>query len=172
MSIKPDFDQLSWAFVSHCSRYRYWLHRQWLTGEGCLVWIMLNPSTADALRDDATIRRCINFAKAMGYRGIIVVNLCAYRATVPIALLGKKDPEGPHNRQWIMRALECAEGGRIVAGWGGHAIAIGPVTLEVREWLRDLVPAIYCLGTTQDGHPRHPLYVPNGTELARYNWRI
>ena len=64
------------AVISDCQRYRYWLERD--RGERPLVFVMLNPSTADAEVDDPTIRRCRRFASDNGYTGIIVVNLYAF----------------------------------------------------------------------------------------------
>ena len=71
------------AEISPCGLYRYSLTRKWEAWKGTVNFIMLNPSTADAQEDDPTIRRCIGFAKAWGYGGIVVTNLFAYRATNP-----------------------------------------------------------------------------------------
>src|SRR5689334_16488446 len=73
------------ASISECGRYRYSLHRWWGAGER-LYFVMLNPSTADAEVDDPTIRRCMGFARTLGFDGIGVVNLYAFRATKPADL--------------------------------------------------------------------------------------
>lgn len=157
----------SGAIISPCSRYRYWLHRRWVGGAGFMRFIMLNPSTADASIDDPTIRRCIGFANDLGFAGIIVVNLHAYRASTPIALQGKKDPDGPENREWLQRAFSVTGDNHVVAAWGTN---VHPRNRATRLWIKSIVRPIYCLGVTKGGHPRHPLYIPNGTELQRYTW--
>ena len=73
------------AIISPCGQFRYWLRRQW-GGDGTLLYVMLNPSTADADVDDATVRRCIRFARDHGFGAMEVVNLFAHRATKPADL--------------------------------------------------------------------------------------
>lgn len=170
--ILPDLDKLSEAIISECSQYRYWLHRQWMSGSGWLVFVMLNPSTADAMLDDPTIRRCIGFAKLLHYRGIIVVNLFAGRAGKPEILFGKKDPEGPENSLYLAHAVELVaeRGGAIVVAWGANKLAIER-SVRMRTWLQRQVGDAYCLGTTDGGHPRHPLYVPGTEPIQRFKWK-
>src|SRR5688572_11312536 len=116
---------------------------------------MLNPSTADAVRDDPTIRRCIGFARTWGYRRLVVTNIFALRATLPAALRGAADPVGPGNDRFILRAAREAD--RVVCAWGVHG-ALGNREEEVLALLRGL--AMEHLGLTRGGHPRHPLYLP------------
>ena len=98
-------------------QYRYLLWRYW--GEAKrLVWVLLNPSTADARQDDPTIRRCVGFAKGWGYDGIQVVNLFAYRATDPRELKAVVDPVGPRNDEFIERAARGHE--MVVVAWGAN----------------------------------------------------
>ena len=127
---------------------------------------MLNPSTADAVRDDPTIRRCIGFARAWGYRRLVVTNIFALRATLPSALRGAADPVGPRNDRYILRAARDAD--RVVCAWGVHG-ALGNREAEVLALLRDL--ALENLGLTQGGYPRHPLYVAGLTVPSRYEKR-
>lgn len=146
------------ALLSPDGRYRYRLTRRWDDGPTA-VWIMLNPSTADASDDDPTIRRCITFSQREGCGSLIVVNLCAYRATDPKALMqaGREgiDIQGPGNADHLQAAL--SEGSFTVAAWGAHAAhrAIAPHTPARIVVHRPM----QCLGRTQAGHPRHPLYV-------------
>ena len=79
--MKPRAMTVGAAGISECGCYRYWLTRTWNPRRATLCWVLLNPSTADADRDDPTIRRCQGFARSWGYGGIVVVNLFAYRAT-------------------------------------------------------------------------------------------
>ena len=74
------------AFISPCERYRHALGRHWDNDKGFVLFIMLNPSTADAQQDDPTIRRCMDFAKRWGFGGIEACNLFDWRATDPKAV--------------------------------------------------------------------------------------
>lgn len=144
--------------------YRYQLIREWADGDrGLLCWIMLNPSTADALDDDPTIRRCVGFAHAWGFTGIVVVNLFAMRTPKPTALIkGWKlgwNITGPDNDAWIMEAADDSE--MIVCAWGGHGGRWGR-DVRVRKLLKDF--ELHTLGFTTGGQPMHPLYIPNGTK--------
>lgn len=136
---------------------------------GCklIAWIMCNPSTADASEDDATLRRCISFTKALGYEGLLVVNLWSFRAKDP------KELEGKHQRaktrdtdKYIRKAVSAAD--RIIAAWG----ASGPQAdrcVEVQELIgRRRKAPLSCLGKTQTGEPKHPLYVKKATPLEPF----
>lgn len=153
------------ARISLDERYRYVLTRDW-GPEGSnrrVYWIMLNPSTADAALDDPTIRRCRAFAKAWGFDGLAVLNLYAYRATNPALLSAVDDPIGPDNDLYLERMAFLASTGNtpVVAAWGAKAGA-ARVT-QVINLLRDFRIEPQCLGTTNGGHPRHPLYVAGAT---------
>lgn len=152
------------AVFSGDRRYRYKLTRTWGTGT-LATWIMLNPSTADALADDPTIHRCTAFTKAWGLAGLTVVNLFALRATDPAELLADPDPVGEHNDRFIREAVHPWS--VVVAAWGAHKIAAARKrTVLVAIGAR--VDSVGCLGTTKDGSPRHPLYVPASQKLARF----
>lgn len=90
------------AIISECGKYRYSLSRIWDENKANVLFIMLNPSTADGDVDDPTIRRCIGFAKSWGYGGIYVGNLFAYRATDPKELLKVENPIGFENIHHLM----------------------------------------------------------------------
>lgn len=155
----------SWAVLSDDGVYRYELGRRWADGP-CDLWIMLNPSTADATLDDPTIRRCIGFSKGWGAGSLIVVNLFALRATDPAALLRHPDPVGPDNDERIADLAASAE--RVVAAWGAHKLA-APRARELARGIADgdwTTLSVKALGTTKAGAPRHPLYVRGDTELV------
>lgn len=121
---------------------------------------MLNPSTADALLDDPTIRRGIAFAQREGFGGIIVINLCAFRATKPNDMKNAADPVGPLNdgQIRILFELAAASGVPVLAAWGAHGSFRNRDT-AVRLMALETGVDLVCLGTTKEGHPRHPLYV-------------
>ena len=125
---------------------------------------MLNPSTADARRDDPTIRRCMGFARTWGYGGVEVVNLFALRATDPSRLRIARDPVGPENDAHI-RAVARRSSALVVA-WGIHG-ALRERDAEVLALLSRRAPT-HSLGWTKDGHPRHPLYLRRDARLLPY----
>jgi hypothetical protein len=87
------------AVISACGKYRHVLIRQVSSDESTAVFIMLNPSTADAMTDEPTIRRCIGFARCRGCGQLLVLNLFAFRATDPADLKRAADPIGPENKR-------------------------------------------------------------------------
>lgn len=155
------------ATLSPCGTYRYDLWRRWGPGP-VVLWMMLNPSTADALVDDPTVRRCIGFTKAWGWGGMAVVNRYALRATDPKALVSVHQPGGPENaRYWYHWFDSCVFA---VAAWGSWSPPKRtPLSVEL-AWPNPIHiggranKPIYCLGTTKGGQPRHPLYVPAAQE--------
>lgn len=153
------------AVLSECGTYRYRLSRTWDESLRPACWVLLNPSTADATEDDATIRRCVGFARAWGCGGIVVVNLFAYRATDPRELKRHPDPVGPENDRHIRATVEQCH--PVVAGWGVHGVMLNRAE-KVERLLRDVGVPLWCLGTTKDGHPRHPLYLASAAVLVEY----
>ena len=139
-------------------RYRYQLGRRWAAGGPVVAFVMLNPSTADAERDDPTIRRCAGFARRWGFAAMTVVNLFALRATDPARLRRARDPVGPANDGHIAAAAAGADA--VVLAWGAHGDLRGR-DRDVLALLAGVRPA--CLGVTRGGQPRHPLYLPRAT---------
>ena len=149
------------ANFSPCGRYRYSLDRFWgagtaepYTSEVC-VFIMLNPSTATAEKDDPTIRRCLGYAKAWGFCLLRVVNLFAYRATDPADLKMANGPVGRDNDAVLKASVRS--GGLVIAAWGAHGAWEGRADYVVNQLLAPWSRKLQCLGTTNEGHPRHPL---------------
>ena len=153
------------AVFSDCGTYRYALWREWAQNpvRRCL-FVMLNPSTADSEQDDPTIRRCVAFAKAWGADALDVANLYAFRATKPKDMKAASDPVGPDNDAWIERRVRRA--GQVVLAWGQNAEP--QRAANVVRSIRALNVPMYCLGTTDAGEPRHPLFIPADTELQEY----
>ena len=156
------------AVISACGRYRYLLTRQVGPGLRTAVFVMLNPSTADATNDDPTIRRCIGFAQRWGCVRLAVLNLFAFRATDPADLKRAEEPIGPENRAWFERTLiDDLAIGPVVCGWGVHGEHRGQ-EVAVLGWLQAFGVRPVALGVTKDGHPRHPLYLPKGVEPVTF----
>lgn len=139
--------------------YRYLLSRKWDASKPKITFVMLNPSTADAKQDDPTLRKCINFARILGYGSLKVVNLFAYRATKPCELRKAADPIGPKNNYYIQLATRRAS--LIIVAWGTHGSFQGRDKVVQNLIYRN--KSLYCLGVTKDGYPRHPLYLEKST---------
>lgn len=158
------------VFDSKARTYRYLLTRIWDPSTPPVVFLMLNPSTADALEDDATITRLIHpksgFAHRMGAGGLIVVNLFAVRSKDPRVLRHHEDPVGPLNDAFIRQATDRAK--TVVAAWGAAGVEHNGRGARVAEALRARRVALQCLGVTSTGQPRHPLYLPSGAALEPY----
>lgn len=149
------------AVISACQQYRYKLWRTWDKDKPIVLFIGLNPSTADAELDDPTIRRCIGFAKAWGCGGLIMANLFAYRATEPKDMKNAYDAIGPDNDEWLRKCATDAN--IIVAAWGAHGGHLNRNLSVIHD-----IKGMRCLGKTKDGHPKHPLYLASSTVLEQF----
>jgi hypothetical protein len=160
------------AELSPCGNYRYVLRRWWVYPDGTsmnapstAVFVMLNPSTADAAQDDPTIRRCVGYAQRWGMDGIAVVNLFAYRTAYPSVLRDVVNPVGPDNDRWI-REVTHELGASVIVAWGANG---NKYTSRVREVVK-LLPATRCLSVLKSGHPAHPLMLAYG--LCPRPWSV
>jgi hypothetical protein len=154
------------AIISTCGGFRYLLTRQLGAGAKLATFVMLNPSTADAERDDPTLRRCVAFSRLWGCGRLQVVNLFAFRATNPKCMKNAEDPVGPENAAYVKLAVEGASG-PVVCAWGVHGRYLDQ-DLAMLRWLAEVGAKPTALGITKDGHPKHPLYVPSGTALRPF----
>lgn len=158
----------SGAVISGCGTYRYRLWRVWDDCLPVMVWVMLNPSTADADADDPTIRRCVGFAKRLGFGSIDVLNLFALRSTDPAALWRHPDPRGPDNDEWLLGCRNRHVGSMLVVGFGAVSSAKAR-NRYARSYTCLAGNDPRCFGLTKDGWPRHPLYLP--ADAAPQPWR-
>jgi hypothetical protein len=156
------------ATFSPCRSFRYTLVRDlerpmFAARDGYVLFVMLNPSTADELADDPTIRRCLGFAERWGFSRVMIGNLFAWRSTDPKALRTVADPVGPENDAALARMAAGAS--RIVCAWGAN-VRKGPLRERpdfVGKILRASVKGdteIVALRLLDDGVPEHPLYLP------------
>lgn len=125
------------------------------------MFIGLNPSTADEIKNDPTVTRCINYAKQWDYGGMIMANIFAYRATDPKVMKAAVDPVGPDNDEWLLKLVKGAD--LIVAVWGNHGEFMdrGRAVLVLLERI-----TLHCLALNKTGHPKHPLYCSSSLEPA------
>lgn len=152
------------AVFSECRRYRYALEITWDDSLPTCTFVMLNPSTADEVQDDPTIRRCKAFAKSWGYGRLLIGNLFALRSTDPKALAKAEDPVGPDNREWLFTL--CSQAAAVVCAWGSHKMAqeqLGALR-AIMLWQSD----VSHLGLTKNGSPKHPLYLAATTQRHRF----
>ncbi len=141
------------AVISTCGKYRYALRRIWDEKKSLVMFIGLNPSTADDKIDDNTIRRCMTFAGDWNFGGLIMGNLFALRSTDPRELKRVSDPIGPENNEWLKRLSEKSD--KVIAVWGNHGAYLKRDS-EVLQMFKNL----YCLKISLKGIPCHPLYLP------------
>ncbi len=165
-----DFLNKSSAIISPCGMFRYELRRRWeSTYDRPFVLCMLNPSTADHEKDDMTITLSVKRAKHYQCNELIVCNLGAFRATRPDVWKAAKDPIGPESDAHIRRIFkECKErDGIAVAAWGSHG-SFRNRSAQVLTFAGLINLRLWCLGFTEAGYPRHPLYVPGSQPLAPF----
>ncbi len=158
------------AYISECKKYRHALIRVWDMSKPRVLFIMLNPSTADDENDDPTIRRCIGFAKAWGYGGIYVVNLFGLRATDPKDLLKAPFIVGVDNITWFKKMSKLAD--LVVCAWGNSSILEKlqkrlDHTYQPLSWI-DMNKPLHYLKLSKDGTPMHPLYLKNDLKPKRF----
>ena len=149
------------AMISGGGRYRYKLLREWDETLHKVLFVMLNPSTADMHEDDATIRRCIGFAKDLGYGGLLVGNLFAWCSAYP-RKLHKARAEGYNivgvdNDEYLHQMAEgCA---LVICAWGHNADRY-PVVVEAFKEQFEPHRELYALQFTKSGQPSHPVRLP------------
>jgi len=143
----------STAAFSPCRSYRYSLWRRWgPPDQGYAMFVGLNPSTADEVDDDPTVRRCIQFAKDWGYGALCMTNIFAFRATDPAVMKAHPEPIGPETDAAL---VELAKNARVVvAAWGNNGVHRARDRQVVA-----LLPNLSCLKVTKAGQPWHPLYL-------------
>lgn len=160
-----------YAAFSPCMTYRYDLVRVWDDTLPTFMVIMLNPSTADAEKDDPTTRKCLRYARDNGCGRYVAVNLFAFRSPEPKVMKAHEATSGT-----IMIALCYVEqhieiaaksGGPIVVAWGND----GAHNYEHKAMLDRLKRAgvePLCFGVNNNGQPKHPTYIANGLPLLPY----
>lgn len=167
------------AILSVCERFRYRLWRKWGDGgKGSLVFLMLNPSTADAMQEDPTVRKCMGFANRNGYKGIEIINLFAFRTPKPSMLRTEGYVIGVENDRHIKAVL--SSNADVVLAWGRH-----PFPSERLRQVRRLILKLnesdshvehlghgnhfWTLGMNKGGTPAHPLMLGYQNKMERKN---
>lgn len=147
------------ATFSPCRKYRYVLTRIWDTEKPKVMFVGLNPSTANEDTDDPTIRRVIGFAKTLGFGGLYMLNLFAYVTAYPAELLQCDDPV--NSNDYYLRHYHLHTE-KVIFCWGNFDV--GSRDKEVIA----MFPKAYCLGRNANGSPKHPLYLKQDTQLELF----
>lgn len=155
--------------------YRWWLSREWDSSKPSVCWIMLNPSTADASKNDPTLTRIIDFSQRFGFGSLTVVNLYPFRSSSPKECKAwAKDWDKRQawevrdalmfNLNYVNHYANLAS--KVVLAWGAGA----NFDMEWPDLVIDEIESdqLYCLGETMHGHPKHPLYLNGETELMQW----
>lgn len=161
------------AVISNCLQYRYFLCRELNQlpgigfGDSSILFVMLNPSTADASTNDPTLKKCMKFATTWGHSRLEVANLYAYRATQPSRLkkVGAATAVGPDNDAWLRRLLRKHD--EVICAWGKN-----PSDARVREFIalaESCNCELLCIDTNDDRSPRHPLYIKDDETPKPWN---
>tara|TARA_B110000008_G_scaffold162009_1_gene162581 strand:+ start:1098 stop:1574 length:477 start_codon:yes stop_codon:yes gene_type:complete len=150
------------AVFSTCKTYRYSLTRKWDLNQKLILFIGLNPSTADENDDDPTIKRCMRYAYKWGYGGLIMANLFAFRATLPSDLKKANRPTGVDNNKFIIEHQK--ESAIVVVAWGND----GALYNRDKEVL-ELITRPMCLKVNKSGQPAHPLYQKKDLSPIQYS---
>lgn len=170
----PTFSSERGAYETGSGLYRVSLWRRWDKNTAPLGFAMLNPSTADAEKDDPTILRCMAFARREVAGGIVVTNLFPYRATSPKDLIDAAEAgidvcRGVENMIQVKAMVSACP--RIVLAWGslnGRPSWCRTVSINMARFLALTGSSLFTLGTTQHGYPRHPLYLRANAPLMPF----
>ena len=137
------------AIISKSKKFRYQLWRKWDNDKPLVMFLMLNPSTADATKNDPTIRRCIGYAKDWGYGGLYVGNLFAYRTAYPKELKDKGYQIGRFNKKHLLNMQKICD--KVICAWGNKQ--------GIPSRITDIFHELHYLDLAKDGTPKHPLYL-------------
>lgn len=154
---------------SECRKYRYALHHDFDAEMGAtprrIMWIGLNPSTADEQALDPTLRRIREFSRQFGFTTFVMTNLFAFRATDPRDMMKAVDPVGPENDDALLGMALASK--MIIAAWGTKG-NYGARADAVKKLLRQAGHTLYCLDRNDGGSPKHPLYLKGDLKPIPY----
>lgn len=150
------------AILSDDRKYRYVLSRIWDETKPFVMIVGLNPSTADETENDPTIIRCIEFSKSWGYGGVYMLNLFAFRATLPKDMKNSDDPIGVENDKYIKKYAKLCD--KVICAWGNDGIFKN----RSKSVLSNLNNTYY-IKLNKSGEPAHPLYLKGDLIPTKFN---
>jgi len=151
----------SGAKFSECRKYRFVLYRIWDTSKPMIMFVGLNPSTANETKDDATIRRVKSMAASWGYGGVYMMNCFPFISTDPKGLVTSKSEY--HESLLKQIGLSCKD---VVFAWGDFDIV--RTTSRYLDLL-EMFPHAKALHINKNGSPKHPLYCKSDIQLVNFN---
>lgn len=144
------------AVVDNQRRYQLW--RIWDQNKPLILYILLNPSHADARNDDRTVLKLINFTQKFGFGGFYLGNLHSNITPYPKDLKNVVIPNDSKNIKHLRKMKQkCV---KVVFGWGNAGY--------LPKWLKEMVENPFCFKHNQNGSPKHPLYLSFKTDLIPY----
>jgi len=149
------------AAFSRCKQYRYALWREWDPEKPRVLFIGLNPATADAQIDDNTMRRCMFYARDWGFGSMAVGSLFAWRTTWPSELKKAAEPVGRYNDRWLKKLAREAD--MTVAMWGNDGCYLDRATQ-----IKNKLGGLHCFKVTSCGQPHHTRGLRNGLKPQPY----
>lgn len=157
-TLKWAIEEKRTAVFSPCRKWRYHLQHVWDDNQPNLLWLMLNPSTADETQNDPTVERCEQRARMWGYGGVEIYNIFGFRATDPNNMKAYGDPVGPDNDKWITKFALKSQQTLAIAGWGNHG-SHNKRNEEIIKIITQNNGRVKALKINASGDPKHPLYV-------------
>ncbi len=148
------------ATFSPCRRYRYELYRIWDDQKPLIMFIGLNPSTANEFEPDNTIKRVVAMARGWGYGGVYMMNLFCFVTAYPDELDVSKE-DIALNDQWLRTTEALCD--TVVFAWGAFKQTDGRAESVIR-----MFPNAMALHINKNGSPKHPLYCRSDSCLIKY----
>lgn len=156
MNTEKTIEEIAGADFSECRNYRYALWRIWDQSKPRVMFIGLNPSTANSDTDDQTIQNLRRILIKLGYGGFYMMNLFAWISSKPKELLTCENPIGENDSKLKEVAALCSE---VIVCWG----AFKQAGERIKQVLPNY-PNAKCFGKNKNGTPMHPLALMyNGT---------
>lgn len=158
------------AIISKCGNHRYALWRLWDDRKPTLLYVILNPSKADANTDDNTVKKCIKIAAHNGYGGIRIVNLFSFRTPSPKELKRYAKEHGVYdlidNHTYEHYKYQKFWSRDVCFAWGTNGTLFDRDT-DVKEFFEEY--SALCIEKTKNGHPKHPLFCLDNSQLKAFN---
>lgn len=149
--------------------HRYYLSRIWDEKMSKMLFIGINPSTADGEKDDHTVSRLVKFCQSWGFGGFYIVNLYSFISPEPEDMidhynnLTNKMEKALHKQNMAVALRYGRICSMITFMWGAGI----PNQTQADKYIRTFRDA-YCFGKTREGHPKHPLFLASHTQLTKF----